>query len=214
MDNPASTPLALAAGLAAAGATLLGGGLAFTLDRRPFLVLISCAAVVGVALFDLLPQALALAPADARAAVALAAALGVLAYLVGGRALARAGRPGQRGHLAGAGLTAHSLADGAGIGLASHVSVPVTAAAVAAVIAHDLLDGVNTFTLCREGGLSVGAARRWLVADAAAPVAGVIAALAIHVGRLPLALMLAVFAGGLLQIGGGLLAGRLARRAG
>ncbi len=48
-------------GLAAGAATLLGGALALRLERRVHLILgFSAGAVVGVALFDLLPEALSL----------------------------------------------------------------------------------------------------------------------------------------------------------
>jgi ZIP family zinc transporter len=104
------------------------------------------------------------------------------------------------GHLGPASLTAHSFLDGLGIGLAFHVSTGAGLVLALAVLAHDFSDGVNTvsLSLTRSGART---ARGWLIADAAAPLAGIAAAQLIHVPGGDLALLLAAFAGAFLYIG-------------
>src|SRR5579863_3234139 len=105
--------------LAAGAATLLGGLLALHLSNRIHLILgFSAGAVIGVALFDLLPESMDLG-APAADATAMVGA-GFLAYLAATRAVG--GRPGRTGHLAAGGLTLHSLMDGLAIGLSFQVS--------------------------------------------------------------------------------------------
>ena len=91
--------------------------------------------------------------------------------------------------------------DGLAIGLSFQVS-PATAAVVTlAVLAHDLSDGVNTVNVSLAGGAGRAWARRWLLADAAAPLAGIAASRLVHVPRADFGLILAVFAGFFLCIG-------------
>ena len=61
MDGGGVNLVLVAVGLAAGAATLLGGGLALRLANRVHLVLgFSAGAVIGVALLDLVPEALSL----------------------------------------------------------------------------------------------------------------------------------------------------------
>jgi ZIP family zinc transporter len=87
--------------------------------------------------------------------------------------------------------------DGLAIGLAFQASATVGLLVAAAVIAHDLADGINTVNLSLMGGASGRAARLWLAADAVAPMLGVAAAQAISLPRLALSLLLAALAGAL-----------------
>jgi len=108
----------------------------------------------------------------------------------------------RRGALGAASLSLHSFLDGVGIGLAFKVSPSVGAVVAAAVLAHDFSDGINTVSVVlRNRGRSIGALR-WLAVDAAAPLAGVASTYLYSLSRAELGLVLAVFCGFFLYIGG------------
>jgi ZIP family zinc transporter len=192
-------------GLATGAATLAGGGLALRFEKWLHLVLgLSAGAVIGVALFDLLPEALVLgAPSHQPTALTGLVAVGFLAYLAVDRALLIASRQNtaHRGHLGAGSLTVHSILDGLGIGLGFQVSASVGAVLALAVLAHDFSDGVNTVNLSLAGSRDPKIARRWLIADAAAPIFGIGLSRLITVPRADLAVIIALFAGFFLYIG-------------
>src|SRR5579872_895684 len=102
-------------GLAAGAATLVGGALALRFASKIHLILgLSAGAVLGVAFFDLLPEALALAGRSGVAMIPAAAAAGFVFYLVLDRVLliASSHEAGHRGHLGAGTLTVHSFIDG------------------------------------------------------------------------------------------------------
>ncbi len=195
--------LLLAVGLAAGAATLLGGWLALRLAGRIHLVLgFSAGAVIGVALLDLLPEAMTLGRDGAFGAATFVAG-GFLAYLIVDRTLLMLahGDAQHRGHFGAGSLTAHSLLDGLGIGLGFQASPAVGLALTVAVLAHDLADGVNTVNLSLTGSKNPVVARRWLWADAAAPLVGIGLSLLIRPPAGVLPLLIALFAGFFLYIG-------------
>ena len=165
--------------------------------------------MIGVALFDLLPEALALGAHTAAPVVVLGlVGVGFCGYMLleRGAGAAAESQRGRGGHLGPASLTAHSLLDGLGIGLAFQVAPAVGVVVAAAVLAHDFADGVNTVTLSLSGGGGTGRARGWLAADAIAPLAGIGVTRLFSVGEGPLGLALALFAGFFLYIGAAALA--------
>jgi ZIP family zinc transporter len=91
--------------------------------------------------------------------------------------------------------------DGLAIGLAFQASTAVAAVVTLAVLAHDLSDGVNTVNVSLTGGAGRTWARRWLWADAIAPIVGVVLSGFIRIPKTDLALVLAAFAGFFLCIG-------------
>jgi zinc transporter ZupT len=194
-----------AIGLAAGLATLLGGWLALRFGSRIHLVLgFSAGAVIGVALFDLLPEALRLARATGNPALVTGVvALGFFGYLLIDRALLIFSTRdlGHRGHLGAGSLTIHSFLDGLAIGLGFQVSTAVGAVLAIAVLAHDFSDGINTVNLSLVGSASRGAARRWLLADALAPLGGILVSRFIAAPPGALAIIIAAFAGFFLYIG-------------
>lgn len=159
-------------------------------------------AVIGVALLDLLPESLRLAQGVWPTLPVVGVLCAGFALYLGleqlGGVLAKG--PGLRGNMAAAALTAHSLIDGLGIGLAYKVSSAAGLIVAAAVLAHDCVDGANTVTvsLSAEGK---GAPRRWLAADALAPLVGILLSQWITVARPTLALILSGFAGLFLFVG-------------
>src|SRR6478672_1221169 len=175
--------MALVLGFAALVATLLGGLFALRYQDKLHLILgFSAGAVLGVALFDLLPESFDLAGKDySTPTVTLFVAVGFFTFMFLNRvlllhpedeALADHGHHRQ-GTVGAASLSLHSFLDGVGIGLAFKVSTTVGAVVAAAVLAHDFSDGINTVTMIlRSRGRGI-LAFRWLLLDAAAPVIGV-----------------------------------------
>ncbi len=190
-------------GAAAGGATLSGGMIALRLGNRIHLVMALTAGIVlGVAFFDLVPEAMAIGAGIYTTRTLLGAlAIGLAAYMAMDRLLARHGAGGGlRTQLGPASLTLHSFIDGMGIGFAFQVSPAVGGMIALAVLAHDLSDGVNTVGLCLAGERP-GDARKWLVVNTLAPLAGVVVARFIAIPASMLALLLALFAGMFLYIG-------------
>jgi zinc transporter ZupT len=184
--------------------TLLGGLLALHLQDRLHLILgFSAGAVIGVAFFDLIPEAVSLAGSGASVGpVLVVVALGFVGYMILDRTIAPHGHKGerterlwQRGALGAASLSLHSFLDGFAIGLAFHVSASVGIVVAAAVLAHDFSDGINTVgvVLGRKGGER--AAFGWLIVDAVAPVVGAASTLLVDFREAVLAYCLALFAG-------------------
>lgn len=200
--NTAFLPFAF--GLAASGATLLGGSLALRFQRRISVVLgLAAGIVLGVALLDLVPEAITLAGGVAAPRMILAhVSLGFAGYLLLDRTLGSAERrlSAWHAHLGPASLTLHSLLDGMGIGLAFQISTDIGWIVALTVLTHDVADGVNTVSLSLSGARP-GLARRWLIANGVAPLVGVAAGLMVRVPGQVLAPLLGVFAGVFLYIG-------------
>jgi ZIP family zinc transporter len=200
-----SDPVLIAIGVVTGLATACGGLITLRFHSRLALLRnFSSGAVLGVALFDLLPEALDLgtgahSPTALTACVALGFAVYALAHAWSGARPASAG--GSARDLGPASLTLHSLSDGLGIGLAFQVSAAVGVVVAVAVLAHDVVDGANTVTLSLVGGGSTRRARGWLIADALAPLAGIAASRFVVIPKASLAVLLAVFAGFFLHIG-------------
>ncbi|MFE8584047.1 ZIP family metal transporter [Sphingomonas sp. NCPPB 2930] len=198
------TFIPLAFGLAAMVATLAGGLLALRLRHRIGLVLgVTAGIVLGVALFDLIPEALGLAEGrwPVRGLMLFSAA-GLGGYMLLDRLLAGIPRAAEswRGHLGPAMLCLHSLMDGLGIGLAFQIDTAAGWMIALAVLTHDVADGVNTVSLSLAAR-SEAAARRWLLVNGLAPMLGVVLGLAIAIPSGMLAPLMALFAGAFLYIG-------------
>lgn len=162
--------------------------------------------MIGVALFDLLPEALQLGGQIAAPQIVMGImGLGFCGYMLLERSFSAAAEA-RASHLGPASLTAHSLLDGLGIGLAFQVAPAIGVVVAAAVLAHDVADGVNTVTLSLAGGGGQGRAHGWLIADAAAPLVGIGLTRLFKVGEGPLGLAIALFAGFFLYIGASALA--------
>lgn len=189
-------------GFAASLATMGGGLAALRWRHRLTLILgLTAGVVLGVAVFDLLPEAIRLgAPTVGGRWLSAAVAAGLACYMLLDRGKDVGGlAPGWRGHLAPATLTLHSLIDGLGIGLAFQASADVGWIVAAAVLSHDMVDGVNVVTLTLASRTE-HAARRWLVANSAAPLVGAILGMRLPLPPGALALILAGFGGAFLYI--------------
>jgi ZIP family zinc transporter len=188
-------------------ATMIGGLFAIRFRDRLHLILgFSAGAVVGVALFDLLPEAMSLggkfyAPPH----IALFVACGFLVYLLIDRLVLLHPQGDDHGHARGtfgaSALSAHSFLDGVAIGVGFQASSAVGLVVTAAVLTHDFSDGINTvsFILKTSGGWR--RALPWLVLDAVAPVLGAASTLLFRIPDSAIGLVLAVFAGCFLYLG-------------
>jgi zinc transporter ZupT len=196
-------------------ATLIGGWVGISLrDRLHLILAFSAGAVIGVAFFDLLPEAVELAVgAGPHAVIAprtvlAMAGLGFLLYLLLDRSLpGHAGhslvRPDARRAWAAAGSFAiHSFLDGFAIGIAFQASRAVGIAVAVAVLAHDFSDGLNTVSVVLRNGGDRRGAFKWLVVDAVAPVVGALTSMALTIPTQGLAVILALFSGFFLYVGG------------
>lgn len=189
--------------------TMIGGLFALRLRDQLHLILgFSAGAIIGVAFFDLIPEALELAGGAYEAGTILAlTAVGFALYLVFDRMILLHGHGvDHTGHshrgIAGAGsLSFHSFLDGIAIGLALQVSAGVAGIVAIGVLSHNFSDGINTVGLILKNHGTKTQAFRWLFVDALAPVLGILSTLFFTVPETQLGLLLALFAGSFLYIG-------------
>jgi ZIP family zinc transporter len=203
--------------LGALAATMLGGWFAISLRDRLHLVLgFSAGAVIGLAFFDLMPEAIATGAGWGARAIFLFSALGFFLYAVIDRVvlLHEYGHhhgpghhdPGhehveKRGWVGAASFSAHSFLDGFAIGVAFQADPAIGVMVAVAVLVHDFSDGLNTVNVVLKNGGDSRTALRWLMLDAVAPVLGAGLSLVVRVPQESLAPILAVFAGFFLYIG-------------
>lgn len=199
--------LILLLALGSFAATMTGGLLALKLTGKlPLVVGFSAGAVIGVAFFDLAPEALEAGRGfySARDLLALAA-LGFFFYAVLDRVVARHDCEGQantaRGLVGAASFSAHSVLDGFAMGVAFQTSPQIGIVVAVAVLAHDFADGLNTVNVVTRNGGARSFALKWLAMDAVAPVIGASVSLLVAPRDGLLSLLLALFCGFFLHIG-------------
>ncbi len=202
-------------GLATFIATLLGGLFALRFRDKLHLILgFSAGAVIGVAFFDLIPEALNLSGGQFSSATIISVvALGFIFYLILDRFFPfHSHNEGDachnehhhdkgRGWLGAGTLAVHSLLDGLAVGLAFQVSSAVGLIVAVAVLTHDFSDGINTIGLILKNGGNKLKAFKWLLVDALAPVLGITLSLFFSLSQASLGLILALFSGFFLYIG-------------
>jgi ZIP family zinc transporter len=208
---PSGGSLALMLGFATVLSTLMGG--VFAIRKRDKLHLIlgfSAGAVIGVAFFDLLPEAIEL---SARrypvSGVTTIVAIGFLSFMLLSRFILlhphssddQCEEKSHQGELGAASLSIHSFLDGAGIGLAFQVSNAAGIIVAAAVLAHDFSDGINTVGLIMRRDDDHRKAYAWLAVDALAPLIGILSTRFFSLLPTQLGMVLALFCGFFLYIG-------------
>ena len=194
---------------AAFGATMVGGLFAISLRDRLHLVLgFSAGAVIGVAFFDLMPEALETGAVWGSRTIMLLCAAGFFVYTLIDRAvMLHTGGEGEhchhhaRGWMGAGSFSAHSFLDGFAIGIAFQASRAVGIVVAIAVLVHDFSDGLNTVNVVVRNGGDRRMAMRWLLTDAAAPVLGAGVSLFVTLPDHTIGLVLALFSGFFLYIG-------------
>ena len=188
--------------------TLLGGAVALRLRHElTTLIALTGGIVVGVALFDVLPEAFDAVGNSDRVGALVGA--GFLFFFLAERALVLHHRddPEQaRGHaqvgaLGAAGLSLHSFIDGLGIGLAFGLNTTTGLLVFLAVLSHDFADGMNTVSFILSQTDDRRKAIRWLAVDSIAPLAGAIVGVSLQVSAETLGYLLALYAGFFLYMG-------------
>lgn len=206
--------------LLAFGATFLGGLFALRYKDKLHLILgFSAGAVIAVAFFDLIPEAIELGSKNYDISTIISfIAVGFFSFMILDRFIilhshnsdpsAQAGDHNhdhghikKRGPLGAGSLAVHSFLDGLAIGLAFQVSSAVGAIVTTAVLIHDFSDGINTVSVILKNGGTMKNARKWLFIDALAPVLGVIVTMFFSLPESSLGIVLAIFAGFFLYIG-------------
>ena len=198
--------------IATFAATLLGGLFALKFRDKLHLILgFSAGAVIGVAFFDLIPEAIELGSGVYEiSTITSLVALGFIIYTILDRFVIMHshahdgddhGHTHHRGIFGAGSLSIHSFIDGAAIGLAFQVSPAVGAIVAVAVLVHDFSDGINTVNLIIKNNGSKKTAFKWLLVDAIAPVLGIFSTFFFTLSASALGVVLALFAGFFLYIG-------------
>lgn len=198
--------------IAALISTFLGGMFALKFKDKLHLILgFSAGAVIGVAFFDLLPEAIKLGSKNYDVAfITSITALGFIIYMILDRfiffhshSINEQTEPilNKRGVLGAGSLSIHSFIDGGAIGLAFKVSPVIGGIVAIAVLVHDFSDGINTVNMVLKNSGTQKQAFKWLLIDAVAPVLGITSTLFFSVTESALGIILAVFAGFFLYIG-------------
>lgn len=186
--------------------TFLGGVFAIRFRDKLHLVLgFSAGAVVGVALFDLIPESIEIADKfwDI-STVMLVIAIGFVLYMVLDRLLlanCHEDDHHHRGRFGAGSFSFHSFIDGVAIGIAFGVSHITGVVVASAVLVHDFSDGINTASMIMKHGGKKTEALRWVLLDAISPVLGVLSTMFFSISESLVGLVLALFAGFFLYIG-------------
>ena len=189
--------------------TGLGGVAAIRFrDRLHLLLGFSSGAVLGVALFDIIPELFAIAggaPVMPFAAVGFLAFFALERYTAMHRAREHAhatqAHVQEFGIVVAAGLSVHSFLDGVAIGVGFQTGSHIGLLIALGVIAHDLSDGLNTVTVVLAHGNPLKRAALWLLVDMVTPVLGAVSTLMVGLSPGVLPWVLAFFAGSFLYIG-------------
>lgn len=188
--------------------TLCGGAAALRFHRQMgTIIALTGGVVVGVALFDVLPEAIDnVKDSDLTATLV---GVGFLVFFLAERLVVlhhrdeteQARAHAQVGALGAAGLSAHSFIDGLGIGLAFSLNTKIGLLVFLAVITHDFADGFNTVTFVLRQSENRRQALRWLAADALAPLIGATVGSMLSISEHHLGYLLSLYVGFFLFIG-------------
>lgn len=189
-------------------AAFAGGAAALRLSRDlTTAIALTGGIVVAVALFHVLPEAIAILEDPRR--VGFLVGCGFAVFFLAERLLvlhhrdtaAEARAHGHVGALGAGALAIHTFVDGLGIGLAFSLDTTTGLLVFAAVVAHDFADGLNAVAFVLHQGGSRRRALRWLSIVAVAPLAGATLGAAADVSERALGELLALYVGFFLFMG-------------
>lgn len=197
--------------LAAFGASLIGGLVALRNQQALHRLLgLTAGIVMGVVVFGLLPEIFELTSTTHHMRTAMICLMvGFLLFHVLEKSILISHKeettygPHHHPHVGRASalaLTGHSVLDGLGIGLAFQANAVVGAAVAIAVVAHSFSDGLNTVNLMLMHKNGRRSAIGMLVANASAPLVGVLLSFMLAPSDTFTLYYLAFFAGFLLYI--------------
>jgi len=186
--------------------TFIGGLLAIRFKEKLAIIIgFSAGAVIGVVFFDLLPEAFSLGSKQyGIQTISLIIVSGFLFYMLLDRLSVLHTHQHEnirKGRIGAGSLSIHSYLDGVAIGVAFQVSPSMGILIAVAVITHDFADGVNTVSVILKEGGNNKMAYRWLIADAIAPIIGVISTLFFKIPEGLFSILLSIFSGFFLYIG-------------
>lgn len=194
---------------------MLGGFFALRFKDRLHLILgFSAGALVGVAFFDLWPEAMELAKGFLTAGeISSLVAIGFTAYLILDRLILSHSHSEEevehccnkshqvRGPITVLILAMHSFIDGLAVGLVLQISAAVGLIVAAAVLAHNFSDGINVVGLLLKSNQRKETALKWLLPISLAPTLGILVANFFQLSENYLGFILAIFCGFFLYIG-------------
>ena len=188
----------------------VGGLFALKFKDKLHLILgFSAGSVIGVAFFDLLPESFSLGDGvNKPETIALFLAMGFIIYMLADRLLSPHSHHDEdcenknhNGVLGAGSLSFHGLLDGLTTGFAFQISPVVGIILAVAIFTHSFSDGINVVNMILRSGGDIKKARIWLVADALAPVLGIILSIFVLIPQNIFSLLLAVFCGFFIYIG-------------
>ena len=198
-------------GIAAFLSTCTGGLVALRFKDKLHLILgFSAGAIIAVAFFELLPEAIKLANGTYDVNfVTSVVGLGFAIYLILDRFIIihshhdeqDESQDPRRGMLGASSLSLHSFLDGVAIGAAFQVSSAIGIIISTAVLVHDFSDGINTVNVVLKNGGTNRKALQWVAIDALTPILGIISTIFFSLSSTTLSLLLALFCGFFLYIG-------------
>jgi zinc transporter ZupT len=189
--------------------TLLGGIFALKFKDKLHLILgFSAGSVIGVAFFDLFPEAIELA--GDKYSVTTVIAIGFIVFMILDRFIFLHSHEednehdkvhNKNGHFGAGSISIHSLLDGIAIGLAFQASASIGLIVAIGILAHNFSDGINTVNMILRAGGNRRQALKWVLIDAISPAIGITSTLFFVLPSTTLGLILALYAGFFLYIG-------------
>ncbi len=210
-------PIILSAGIAFAATVSAGIFIKKFKDHIGIVCALSAGFFISLALFDLLPEILIIAPEAQISPVTLliTGSFGFVFLFVLERvfslfhlkkhSMTKMSLQPRIGLLATLEFCSHGFLEGLAIGLGFQIQLGLGIIVAIAVVSHDFCDGISTLALMLNSGNSLKSSLRLLFVDAVAPVIGATATLFVIVQESFLVFSLSFLVGSFLYIGGGTL---------
>lgn len=192
---------------------IFGGLFALKFKDKLHLILgFSAGSVIGVAFFDLLPEAYELGEGFYEpGTIALFIISGFLLYMILDRVFLSHSHHEEecqnhehnnhKGILGAGSISLHSLMDGIIVGLSFQVSTAIGTMLVIAIFAHAFSDGINVVNMIVRAGGEIREAKKWLLIDSIAPALGILLSVFIAIPENIFPVLVSIFAGLFIYLG-------------